>query len=104
MAKAHALGYSAAEFLHGPVGAYTPNDLVFLLTPSDRLPEDLRKVRLALKERGTPYHIVKPGALKFPFSCIPTDIRMKKLALRLALAKGLNPDNPKGLNKVTQTF
>jgi fructoselysine-6-P-deglycase FrlB-like protein len=29
---------------------------------------------------------------------------MKKLALRLALAKGLNPDNPKGLNKVTQTF
>jgi len=104
MAKAHALGYSAAEFLHGPVGAYTPNDLVFLLTPSDRLPEDLRKVRLALKERGTPYHIVKPGALKFPFSCIPVDIRMKRLALRLALAKGLNPDNPKGLNKVTQTF
>jgi fructoselysine-6-P-deglycase FrlB-like protein len=86
------------------VGAYTPNDLVFLLTPSDRLPEDLRKVRLALKERGTPYHIVKPGALKFPFSCIPVDIRMKRLALRLALAKGLNPDNPKGLNKVTQTF
>ena len=104
MAKAHALGYSAAEFLHGPVGAYTSKDLVFLFSPSDRTPEDIMKVKLALKERGTPYHIVRPGALKMPFSCIPTDIRMKKLALRLSLAKGLNPDNPKGLNKVTQTF
>lgn len=104
MAKAHALGYSAAEFLHGPVGAYTSRDLVFLFSPSDRTPEDIMKVKRALDERGTPYHIVKPGAQKFPFSCISTDIRMKKLALRLALAKGLNPDNPKGLNKVTQTF
>jgi glucosamine--fructose-6-phosphate aminotransferase (isomerizing) len=104
MAKAHALGYSAAEFLHGPVGAYTSKDLVFLLTPSDKLPEDILKVKRALQARGTPYHVVRPGALKFPFSCIPTDIRMKRLALRLALAKGLNPDNPKGLNKVTQTF
>lgn len=104
MAKAHALGYSAAEFLHGPVGAYTNKDLVFLFTPSDRLPEDILKVKRALQERGTPYHIVKPGPLKFPFNCIPTDIRMKRLALRLSLAKGLNPDNPKGLNKVTQTF
>ncbi|MDD2804727.1 MAG: SIS domain-containing protein [Elusimicrobiales bacterium] len=104
MAKAHALGYSAAEFLHGPVGAYTSKDLVFLFSPSDRTPEDIMKVKRALKERGTPYHVIKPGSLKMPFSCIPTDIRMKKLALRLSLAKGLNPDNPKGLNKVTQTF
>ncbi|HAT73091.1 MAG TPA: hypothetical protein DCS63_09775 [Elusimicrobia bacterium] len=104
MAKAHALGYSAAEFLHGPVGAYTKDDLVFLFTPSDKLPEDIVKVKKALDERGTPYEIVRPGRLKFPFSCIPVDISMKLLALRLALSKGLNPDNPKGLNKVTQTF
>ncbi|MDA8243003.1 MAG: SIS domain-containing protein [Elusimicrobia bacterium] len=104
MAKAHALGYSAAEFLHGPVGAYTPRDFVFLFSPADKLPEDILKVKKALEERGTPYRVIKPGTLKYPFSCIPTDIRMKKLALRLALAKGLNPDNPKGLNKVTQTF
>ena len=104
MAKAHALGYSAAEFLHGPVGAYTARDLVFLFTPSDKLPEDILKVKKALNERGTPYEIVRPGKLRFPFSCIPVDIRMKMLALRLSLSKGLNPDNPKGLNKVTQTF
>lgn len=104
MARTHALGYSAAEFLHGPVGAYSARDLVFLFTPSDELPEDLLKVRKALDERGTPYEIVWPGGLRFPFSCLPVDIRMKMLALRLSLSKGLNPDNPKGLNKVTQTF
>ena len=104
MAKSHALGYSAAEFLHGPVGAYTSKDLVFLFTPSDKLPEDILKVKKALDERGTPYEIVRPGKLKFPFNCLPVDIRMKMLSLRLSLSKGLNPDNPKGLNKVTQTF
>ncbi|MDA8242628.1 MAG: SIS domain-containing protein [Elusimicrobia bacterium] len=104
MSKTHALGYSAAEFLHGPIGAYGRKDLVFLFSPSEKLPEDILKVRKALAERGTACEVVKPGPLKFPFSCIPVDMSMKKLALRLALAKGLNPDNPKGLNKVTQTF
>ncbi|OGS59766.1 MAG: hypothetical protein A3J79_09775 [Elusimicrobia bacterium RIFOXYB2_FULL_62_6] len=104
MAKAHALGYSAAEFLHGPVGAYTSKDFAFLFSPSRELPEDMRKVKQALDERGTPYRIVAPAAGKFPFNCLQADIEMKLTALHLALAKGLNPDSPRGLNKVTQTF
>ena len=104
MAKAHALGYSAAEFLHGPVGAYTAKDFVFLLSPSRKLPEDMEKVRLALEERKTPYHVIAPEQVKFPFNCLLADIQIKLTALHLSLAKGLNPDNPKGLNKVTQTF
>lgn len=104
MAKAHALGYSAAEFLHGPVGAYTPEDFVFLFSPSPELPEDMRKVKGALDERGTPYRIVAPRAGKFPFNCLLADIEMKLTALHLALAKGLDPDSPKGLRKVTQTY
>jgi glucosamine--fructose-6-phosphate aminotransferase (isomerizing) len=104
MAKAHALGYSAAEFLHGPVGAYTSKDFVFLLSPSKELQDDVEKVRLALEERKTPYHVIAPEAGKFPFNCLLADIRIKLIALHLSLSKGLNPDNPKGLNKVTQTF
>jgi len=104
MAKAHAVGYSAAEFLHGPIGAYTSKDFVFLLSPSLKLPEDVEKVRLALKERKTPYCIISPSKGKFPFNCLLADIQIKLIALHLSLAKGLNPDNPKGLNKVTQTF
>ena len=104
MAKAHALGYSAAEFLHGPVGAYTSKDFVFLFSPSGKLPEDMEKVRLALKERKTPYRVIAPEKGKFPFNCLLADIEMKLTALHLAAAKGLNPDNPKGLKKVTRTF
>ena len=104
MARAHALGYSAAEFLHGPVGAYTSKDFVFLFSPSRELPDDIEKVRLALNERKTPYCVIAPAKGKFPFNCLLADIEMKLIALHLALAKGLNPDNPKGLNKVTQTF
>ncbi len=104
MAKAHALGYSAAEFLHGPVGAYTSKDFVFLLSPSRELSDDVEKVRLALNDRNTPYHVIAPEKGKFPFNCLLADIEIKLIALHLAIAKGLNPDNPKGLNKVTQTF
>lgn len=104
MSRTHALGYSAAEFLHGPVGAFTSKDFAFLFSPSDTVPEDILKVKKALDERGTASLVVKPGTLRFPFNCLPVDMRMKTLALRLALYKGLNPDSPKGLNKVTQTF
>ncbi len=104
MAKAHALGYSAAEFLHGPVGAYTSKDFVFLFSPARELPDDMEKVRLALNDRRTPYCVIAPEKGKFPFNCLLADIEIKLIALHLAIAKGLNPDNPKGLNKVTQTF
>ncbi|MFA6434486.1 MAG: SIS domain-containing protein [Elusimicrobiales bacterium] len=104
MARAHALGYSAAEFLHGPVGAYTSKDFVFLFSPSKELPDDMEQVRLALNDRKTPYCVIAPAKGRFPFNCLLADIEIKLTALHLAAAKGLNPDNPKGLNKVTQTF
>lgn len=104
MAGAHALGYSAAEFLHGPVGAYTSKDFAFLFSPSHELPQDLEKARRALDARFTPYCVIAPANGKFPFNCLLADIEMKLTALHLALARGLNPDSPKGLNKVTQTF
>ena len=104
VAGAHALGYSAAEFLHGPIGAYTRKDFVFLFSPSEPLPGDMLKVKKAPDARGTTCMVVKPGALPLPFSCLPADIRMKILALRLALHKGLDPDRPGGLKKVTITY
>lgn len=104
MSRSHALGYSAAEFLHGPVGAYSASDFIFLLSPGGKLPEDLMKVEKALKKRGTPYRVVTQKKGRFPFNCLLTDIELKLLALNLALSRGLNPDNPKGLKKVTSTF
>ena len=104
MTKSHSVGYSAAEFLHGPVGSYSSKDFVFLFSPSKKVPEDILKVEKALKVRKTPYEIVIANIGKYPFNCLLVDIKMKLLALKLALKKGLNPDNPKGLNKVTDTL
>lgn len=103
MAKAHAMGYSAAEFLHGPVGAYTKKDFVFLLSPAKELPEDLVKVRSALEARGTQFEVLTPRGGKFPFNCLLADMEIKMIALNLAISKGLDPDRPKGLKKVTPT-
>ena len=103
MARTHAVGYSAADFLHGPVGAYTENDFVFLLSPSSEIPDDLVRVQKALELRGVRYAVLYEHEGKSPFSRLVTDIRLKITALDLAIAKGLNPDAPKGLAKVTET-
>lgn len=105
MAGLHASAHSAASFLHGPVGACGSKDLVLLLSPSrDRIPDDLILVSKALRERGTPYEILSPAGGQAPLSALLLDVELKLAALDLAVAKGLDPDRPKGLRKVTKTI
>ena len=104
MAGVHAEAHSAAEFLHGPIGAHGPNDLALLLSPEKKLPADLEKVKKALSERKSPWRAVSYAGVKPPFNSLLVDILLKIAALRLAVEKGLNPDTPQGLSKVTETF
>lgn len=104
MAQIHSLGYSAAEFLHGPIGSFTSKDYVILLSQSQKLNQDLVLVEKKLIERKVNYIIVKPFSNNYPFNSIETDVFMKLVALKLADIKGLDPDNPKGLKKVTHTI
>lgn len=104
MCRSHAVGYSAADFLHGPVGAYSEKDFVFLLSPHAELAEDLMRVRQALDLRGVKYAVLHEPKGKSPFTRLVMDIRLKITAINLSLAKGLNPDAPKGLAKVTETM
>ena len=105
MAGVHATAYSAADFLHGPVGAYGSKDLVLLLSPCGRkVPEDLDKVRKALAARGTRHHVLAPLAGVAPLNSLILDVELKLAALVLAVEKGLDPDRPKGLRKVTKTL
>ncbi|MBI4655350.1 MAG: SIS domain-containing protein [Elusimicrobia bacterium] len=103
MSRSHALGYSAAEFLHGPIGSYTDKDFVFILNRNKTQVQDMNPVKTSLRRRSTPYIEIHPPAGNFPFNCLFTDVRLKILALKLALEKGLNPDYPEGLKKVTET-
>lgn len=103
MAQIHSLGYSAAEFLHGPVGAYTSKDFVIILSKEKKLSEDLILVENKLKEKKIKYLVLTPFSDDYPFNSLDMDVFIKLLALRISVLKGLNPDNPKGLSKITYT-
>ncbi len=104
MAMMHSLGYSAAEFLHGPVGAYTYKDIVVILSREKNLTEDLLLVKNKLEEKKVKYIILIPFSNNYPFNSLAMDVFMKLTALKIATLRGLNPDNPKGLSKVTYTI
>jgi glucosamine--fructose-6-phosphate aminotransferase (isomerizing) len=105
MAGLHATAHSAADFLHGPVGACGAKDLVLLLSPSRRvIPDDLLGVCKALRRRGTPHEVLSPEDGQGPLSALSLDVELKLAALDLAVSKGLDPDRPKGLRKVTKTL
>jgi len=104
MAGVHSLGYSAAEFLHGPIGSFGPKDFVFLFNHLAKLSEDIRRVKKSLLKRKVPFAVMSEKGLKYPFNALLADVKMKFIALKLAVCKGLNPDKPRGLKKITQTF
>jgi glucosamine--fructose-6-phosphate aminotransferase (isomerizing) len=103
MAQIHSLGYSAAEFLHGPIGSFTSKDSVVILSGEKKLTEDLVLVKNKLEEKKVNYIIIDPFSANYPFNALETDVFIKLIALKLAFIKGLNPDRPKGLSKVTYT-
>ena len=69
--------------------------------------EDVRELVAELEARGAPVArlasaAATPGCRRRSRSSRPT-VRAQQLALALALARGLDPDAPAGLTKVTPT-
>jgi glucosamine--fructose-6-phosphate aminotransferase (isomerizing) len=112
-AYAAAESMSAAELLHGPIAALDRRSMVILLLPPGRTTQGLIDVRVRLRERSVP-------TLTFAFGDDPGDLTINTglpeplapviaapavhlFAYHLAVARGLNPDAPRGLRKVTLT-
>ena len=104
-------GYSAADLRHGPIAVLERDWPVLTLSTSGRAAEDMRALVAELGERGIrPLRLdVDPEAdLTIP-SCpetlapFPAAVRGQQLALELALAHKIDPDEPAGLSKVTPT-
>ncbi|MGC8866876.1 MAG: SIS domain-containing protein [Elusimicrobiales bacterium] len=104
MAQLQTLAYSAAEFLHGPIGAFTKRDYVVILSRGKKLTDDLKLVSDKLSIRKVCWCAVKPFSDNYPFNTLAVDVFMKLVALYVSVKKGLNPDNPVGLSKITYTF
>lgn len=113
-----ASAYSAADFRHGPIATAAPGLPALLLMPRDAAYNDMLDLAKQLHQRGAELLIATddprpqplattllPVAPGLPEWLTPINLIVpgQVLALHLAHAKGLDPDTPRGLQKVTLT-
>ncbi|NTX34385.1 SIS domain-containing protein [Myxococcus sp. CA033] len=111
--RLHAEAFSAAEVLHGPLGLVRPGFPVLALGQEDGSAEGTRGVVRRMLELGADVRSVLPvpGAVTLPtVPGVPValaplcQVQSFYLAVhRLATARGLDPDAPAHLRKVTET-
>jgi glucosamine--fructose-6-phosphate aminotransferase (isomerizing) len=105
-----ATAHSSASYRHGPfalTGGEQP--LIAVVGPGPagaetaRLVADVRATGAPVVVIGAGGDLTVPGGLPEVLETIPAVVRGQQLALALALCKGLDPDSPPGLRKVTAT-
>ena len=108
---------STAEYLHGPIAALKDGSSVIFLAPTgqdyeviaptvDRVRQITKKIYwIGSSEYCADGETFLGGSSidHESHSCLLDSSVLQLLANQLAVAKGLNPDAPKGLNKVTLT-
>jgi glucosamine--fructose-6-phosphate aminotransferase (isomerizing) len=109
---------SAADLLHGPIAAVERDFPVLLFAFAGRTLGHLRAVAAGLRRRGAELMIVSnerraledatvgvhlPIAVDEVLSPIPAIVPGQLFAYYLSVARGLDPDQPRGLRKITQT-
>jgi glucosamine--fructose-6-phosphate aminotransferase (isomerizing) len=110
--------YSSADFLHGPAALLDQSVPVLAVAPTSRAFDDLEAVIRLARERHAPVIAISdsPVFRENAEVCIPLPpavpewltpmvaiIPAQLLAQSLAEARGLTPDAPRGLSKVTLT-
>ena len=113
--------FSSADFLHGPIALVERSFPVFAFAPSGvtwgSIGETLAKLQglhaeiLAISDRGNSEvearatRVIRlPRRIKEVMTPIPYIIPAQLFAAHLAAQKGLNPDQPRTINKVTLTL
>jgi glucosamine--fructose-6-phosphate aminotransferase (isomerizing) len=113
--------FSSADFLHGPIALVEPSFPVFAFAPPGvtwpSVGETLQKLAglraeiVAITDSGNreieaqATRVIRlPRRLKETMTPIPYVVPAQLFAAHLATQKGLNPDQPRTLNKVTLTL
>lgn len=114
-----AISYSSADFRHGPIATIEHGLPVLLFMPEDETFPDMLDLAEEVRQGGAELLVVSASsqalalaktALRLPnvvadwLSPIQMIVPGQLFALALTLAKGLNPDVPRGLQKVTRTL
>ena len=104
-------GMSAADLRHGPIAATGPGAPLLGIDAGGRSAGDVREVARIAASRGAPVARVAPGDVELPLpaatpealAVVTATVRGQQFALALARARGVDPDAPAGLSKVTAT-
>lgn len=110
---------SSADLLHGPIAIIERDFPVFLFAPSGRAYSHLLELTGSLVAKGAEVivfsdweEILEKATIAIPVRVsVPEEVSPHVLILpaqlfayHLALAKGLDPDHPRGLRKITRTL
>lgn len=110
--------YSAADFRHGPIALVQPGIPVLVLAPEGAAAAGQAELLRDLRDGGIDTLVVSDvadaralGRWSIPFpSGVPEWLRpvvsiipAQLFALHLTVARGLDPDEPRGITKVTRT-
>jgi len=110
--------YSPADFKHGPIAVIEQGFPVILVAPSGQVFADMLSLAGELAEQGAELIAIsdRQEALEMAVSPLPLPVTMPEwlspivavipgqlLAHDLTVAKGYDPDHPRGLRKVTLT-
>ncbi len=110
-------GYATSDFYHGPVAQISDGTPVFQFALGDKLADDSRKMIERVKQAGGDVFVFTPdpaviaeadSGILLPecdeiCALFSASTAMQMFACALSTARGLNPDNPRGLSKVTIT-
>lgn len=108
-AAVFAEGISAADLIHGPIGVVGPRTRVVLLRGPGPADDEMEEVRRRVEARsgviveiGPGEEVPYPRDLPEPLAVFPATVRAQQIALAAARKRGLDPDQPPGLEKVTR--
>lgn len=111
--------FSPPDLLHGPVAAVSEATTVVLVAPDDAALDDVRALVPTIRDRGARIVAITSDsdlldAADAPIALgddappwltpVTTVVAAQVLALRSAERRGLDPDAPDGLTKVTRTY
>ena len=110
-------GMTTSDFIHGPITALDKNSQILIISPSGTPKNSLSDAVARIREVGSTIawigsgesaernEIVIPGSsiAHESESIVADSVLMQLLALHFAAKNGTNPDNPRGLEKITLT-
>lgn len=108
-------GFSAADLLHGPIASASAQTPAVVIDTDPATASSLAVVLERLHQAGTPLLRIGIGGVSSPteltlplfggaLSVPATAISLLALVESIAVARGNDPDAPKGLSKVTKTL